>query len=315
MGKDTENFVFEGFRGFKKPRYTAIPDEIFDRLLPYLSGSEVKVLLYICRRTFGFNKDRDAISLNQISTGITKKRSGEALDHGTGLSKRHVQRALKTLEVKNIINIERVLAPDGLNEVNIYSLKFLKEEAEKEEKETTDGVGTKSPYGHDEFDIGVGTKSPYRRDKIYTGVGTPVSTTIDRQETVNNVNVAFKTNNEKISQDPRKIVLVEEMINQLGDKKSKPAFILIANALDEQTIWHILGSTKEAHQIGAIKTTKAKYFMGMAKNKAEEQGIDLGFKNGKPKDSPNEEYQTGLTNLAQQFRENARAMAVEHSDI
>jgi Bacteriophage replication protein O len=58
--------------------------------MSHLSGGELKVLLYICRRTFGFRKDSDSISLNQIAKGITTK-AGNVLDQGTGLSKRQVQ--------------------------------------------------------------------------------------------------------------------------------------------------------------------------------------------------------------------------------
>jgi hypothetical protein len=40
----------------KAPAYTLTPDEIFDSLLCVLSSAELKVLLYVTRRTFGFNK-------------------------------------------------------------------------------------------------------------------------------------------------------------------------------------------------------------------------------------------------------------------
>jgi hypothetical protein len=78
------------FPGFQFPNTTQIPNGVFDTLMSHLSGGELKVLLYICRRTFDFRKDRDSISLTQISKGITTK-AGRALDQGTGLSKRQVQ--------------------------------------------------------------------------------------------------------------------------------------------------------------------------------------------------------------------------------
>jgi hypothetical protein len=82
------------FKGFISPRYTQVPDELFDALMAYLSGAELKVLLYIIRRTFGFKKDSDHISLRQICNGI-KTREGDVLDKGTGLSLSTVQIALK----------------------------------------------------------------------------------------------------------------------------------------------------------------------------------------------------------------------------
>jgi hypothetical protein len=39
------------FQGFASPNYAQVPDALFDELLPDLSGAELKVLLYIIRRT------------------------------------------------------------------------------------------------------------------------------------------------------------------------------------------------------------------------------------------------------------------------
>ena len=58
------------FPGFQSPNYTMVPDELFDELMVELSGAELKVLLYIIRRTFGFKKDSDNISLSQLLNGI-----------------------------------------------------------------------------------------------------------------------------------------------------------------------------------------------------------------------------------------------------
>jgi phage replication O-like protein O len=112
------------FPGFLFPNTTQIPNDVFDTLMPSLSGGELKVLLYICRRTFGFRKDSDRISLSQISKGITTK-AGRVLDHGTGLCKRHVINALKSLEKKNIITVTRIVDETGLYEVNTYSLNII----------------------------------------------------------------------------------------------------------------------------------------------------------------------------------------------
>ena len=46
-------------------RFTAVPNGIIDWLLPDLTGGELKVLLYICRRTRGFRKQEDRISVSQ----------------------------------------------------------------------------------------------------------------------------------------------------------------------------------------------------------------------------------------------------------
>jgi len=59
-------------RGFLRPTTTAVPDELFDIWLTILSNTELRVMLYIFRRTFGFRKDRDAISFNQFQSGIKR---------------------------------------------------------------------------------------------------------------------------------------------------------------------------------------------------------------------------------------------------
>ena len=71
------------FQGFQSPSTTQVPDELFDKLLTVLSHSELKVLLCIIQRTFGFKKDSDNISLNQMLHGITTK-DGRIPDQGQG---------------------------------------------------------------------------------------------------------------------------------------------------------------------------------------------------------------------------------------
>nr|MDP9471051.1 replication protein [Chloroflexota bacterium] len=61
------------FDGFASPNFTQVPDELFDVLMPQLSDAELRVLLYIVRRTFGFKRDADAISLSQMVSGITTR--------------------------------------------------------------------------------------------------------------------------------------------------------------------------------------------------------------------------------------------------
>lgn len=90
------------FAGFDTPRYTQIPDQVFDELLADLSGAEIKVLMYIMRRTFGWKKDEDNIGLKQLTEGITA-RDGRVIDRGTGLAKSTVVAAVKSLEEWGLI--------------------------------------------------------------------------------------------------------------------------------------------------------------------------------------------------------------------
>ena len=113
----------ERYKGFSKPNTTPTPDDIFDVFLTELTHAELKVLLYIVRRTFGFKKPSDSISLKQISEGIVT-RKGKRLDSGAGITRRGAIKAVQGLEKKGLIAVKRIKTDDGYNKVNIYALRF-----------------------------------------------------------------------------------------------------------------------------------------------------------------------------------------------
>jgi hypothetical protein len=110
------------FPGFTVPAYTPVPDILFDELLAILTGAEVKVLLYIIRRTFGFKKQADSISLQQLQFGITKK-DGTVLDNGCGVkNKNTLLQAIRSLEEKHIIIAQRQRSAIRGDMPTVYSL-------------------------------------------------------------------------------------------------------------------------------------------------------------------------------------------------
>jgi DNA-binding XRE family transcriptional regulator len=118
-----EGYTFEGF---DLPHYTPVPDVVFDYFLPRLGGAELKVLLYIIRRTLGFKKNTDDISLKQLVSGITT-RDGRVLDEGTGLSKPTVVKAAQSLADKGIIIARRNQSEEKGDEATTYILNFRRE--------------------------------------------------------------------------------------------------------------------------------------------------------------------------------------------
>ena len=244
------------FQGFRSPNTTPIPDEVFDELLADLSGAEVKVLLYICRRTFGFKKDSDTISLTQIAEGITTK-DGRVLDRGTGLSKRHVQRALKRLEEKQIVEVKRQIGEDGVNEINVYSLHFI------------EGVGTSCPPG---------------RDKMSLGVGTPVSTTRNsRQQTVNKTvgngaESLFKTLRNLDQPQAKTEFVAHFILQQLGDHQSERFYKLVAAKIPESVIRQALAEIKVdgARHPARLFTHKMKLYALNRFKRTLGEGLDNG---------------------------------------
>jgi len=163
------------------PNTTQVPDVVFDAWLHVLPLAELKVLLYVVRRTFGFRKSADAISLRQICEGV-RRRDGVVLDHGTGLSRKAASLAVQALEQRGLLRVEREVAKDGVNQVNVYSL-ILEQPgrdpgaeypasppapvtpSERPATSTTRGVVTAGYYGSNQTTHGGG----YRR---LPGVGT-----------------------------------------------------------------------------------------------------------------------------------------------
>ena len=112
------------FAGFAEPNYTQIPDIFFDEVMCHLTEAELRVALYIMRRTFGFKKRADAISFSQFLKGITT-RDGRRLDHGCGIAGRtNLTRALKGLEDKGIIVARRSVSAKGDAQTTVYELRF-----------------------------------------------------------------------------------------------------------------------------------------------------------------------------------------------
>jgi len=83
-----------------------------------LSGSEQKVLDYIVRHTWGYNKETDQISFSQFSKGIYSKRKKEWIDKGIGLETQAISGAIKGLEKKGFIVVKK-----RAGKTTIYRLK------------------------------------------------------------------------------------------------------------------------------------------------------------------------------------------------
>ncbi|MFH1016806.1 MAG: replication protein [Pseudomonadota bacterium] len=113
----------EHFAGFSEPRFTSTPDEFFDRLMPTLTLAETRIVLYIIRRTFGFKKKADVISLDQLENGIRRK-DGTELDRGTGLSRRAILPAIRSLIEKGVIEKKEQMDPRFGSRASLYSLRF-----------------------------------------------------------------------------------------------------------------------------------------------------------------------------------------------
>lgn len=246
------------FLGFYCPRYTQVPDELFDELLSELSGAELKVLLYVIRRTFGFKKDSDLISLSQMVSGIEKK-DGTILDKGTGLHKDSVIKAAKSLVEKGIL------------------LKTLKNSAKQGFTATEYALNIRNYALSDNPTRGLVRKiRPALPEKP------------DTQNTfIQNTEKTFRNaSNKEIKKKPvdksigsKYDYLVDLILQTCRDQHSLAFYQKVVKLLPEQTIFETLSEVREAIQLGRIKVTPGAMFTDLIKRKTKELGIQLGKEN------------------------------------
>jgi phage replication O-like protein O len=89
------------------PNYTQTPNDLFDKWLPHLGEAELKVLLVIMRKTFGWHKIRDFISISQLASI-------------TGMLEETVVKAAKSLQIKGVI--KRIVVGQKGKQQTIYEL-------------------------------------------------------------------------------------------------------------------------------------------------------------------------------------------------
>jgi phage replication O-like protein O len=213
------------FLGFITPRYTQVPDELFDALMAHLSGAELKVLLYIIRRTFGFKKDADNISLNQICNGIAT-REGEVLDSGTGLSLSTVQIALKGLVEKNCVMTARNRSKEKGDEPTTYSLNILP-------------VTENRQGGIPKIGNGGYRKSVTQETVVHQTVNNTVNGVVKGGE-----QSSLHTLPDLGEPLEKTAYVVKLMLEALGDKRSAQFYQLVAAKIPEQVIRETLSEVR-----------------------------------------------------------------------
>lgn len=179
----------------------------------------------------------------------------ERLAKDLGVTDRSVRTFLKELRENELITWKQ----QGLNRPNIYYILRL-------------------PEGDEDGDSGPEKFSVPDRKYISGQDRKPAS---DYEYSTNNTqHVNVEEKNLLTEDETEEEALIDKLMAQLGDRnrKSRKTYRQIVRSLGPQIVWRLLGNAKEAARDGLIKTTKAKYFMGMAKRVAEGQGVELGFR-------------------------------------
>ncbi len=73
----------------QEPNYTMMPNDLFDHWLKFLNGEQLRVLVSIIRKEFGWEQAHGGITVAHLAkhTGLLEQSVTRALD---SLSKRHV---------------------------------------------------------------------------------------------------------------------------------------------------------------------------------------------------------------------------------
>src|SRR3989344_1089235 len=157
MKKEDSN-KFTGFPKIGEPGTFWMYPKVMDQYWYTLSGSEQKVLDYLLRRTFGWQKPKDQVSIGQFAKGLNGR------DTGTGLSERAVIRALDMLEQRGFIKIQRFIKDTGEKEINEYRLVMSKKQ--KGDDKNTPRGNDKNSLPRDVGNTGTINSSSINRNSI-----------------------------------------------------------------------------------------------------------------------------------------------------
>jgi hypothetical protein len=166
------------FPGLYPPLYTQTPDVFFDWVAPFLPEIELRVLLYLIRRTLGFKKQGDQITIEQIAGGIVT-REGVRLDWGAQLGERSVQRALAGLEAKCLIERHKQLDPERGWRPSYIRLRLCDQSGH--DWQIRGRQAAQPPVGMDAREVSV--QSPATRPNRHQG-GVPARTTLPQEPPV-----------------------------------------------------------------------------------------------------------------------------------
>ena len=92
MGKEKGEPTMSKFAGFDQPKanYSKLPHTLIDELSNITSESELKVILYILRHTWGYHDTEKKITIDEFCNG-RKRSDGSRIDGGCGITSNAVK--------------------------------------------------------------------------------------------------------------------------------------------------------------------------------------------------------------------------------
>jgi DNA-binding MarR family transcriptional regulator len=113
----------KSFDGFDRRQGIPVPNRLFDELMLDLKVAELRLLLYLHRKTFELGSETVQLSFDELKRG-QRAEDGSRIDKGTRLSKMALASAIKSLEERGLITVERRCSPRNGYESNVYRVNW-----------------------------------------------------------------------------------------------------------------------------------------------------------------------------------------------
>ena len=96
------------FNGWKKPEqnWSRLPHEFIENIPKFSSKSELCVVLYVLRHTWGYDDDYKKITLDEFQNG-RKRKDGTRIDNGTGMSINAIKAGIKQAIEHGFLSVGR----------------------------------------------------------------------------------------------------------------------------------------------------------------------------------------------------------------
>lgn len=113
--------IFEGFVG-PEENWSKLPHTLINELHKINSLSELKVILYVLRHTWGYGDDEKKITIDEFAQG-RKRKDGRRIDNGIGMSEPAIRAGIRQAVVDGFLIVETDDSDKGRIK-NYYSLKI-----------------------------------------------------------------------------------------------------------------------------------------------------------------------------------------------
>ena len=185
------------------PNFLQVPNAVIDELLPDLTGAELKCYLVVIRKTKGWNKESDNISISQFMKA-------------TGLSNSAVIKACESLIKYGLLVKENGARNTGVYAVNSYS-KITHEESSQVTCEESSPVKKVHSTHEESSQVTCEESSPVK--KVHSTCEESSQVTCEESShTINNIKNTIQNTNKKTTQKNSLDLLAEfGIVGQLAD--------------------------------------------------------------------------------------------------